>query len=169
MLINDSKILDTWTFTSNEWNNFVAIEKGNKKEDNIYFGIGILIICIPGLMLFRGTSFLIALIFSIPFALLLPLLRIKFSSSHLKNNSKGAIIKIYPEYLLINNKKIDLFGKRKWIMDMKIITTPSNLKLLEFTIEWFTHKGNTNDETRIPIPKDKEQKALELINFYRNR
>ncbi|MDC9723686.1 MAG: hypothetical protein PSN34_13070 [Urechidicola sp.] len=166
-MINSSKILDTWLFTSNEWNDFVSIEKENKKEDNIYLGIGILIICIPGLMLFRGTNFLTALAFSVPFALLLPFLRIKFSSPHLKNNSRGTIIKIYPNYLLINTKKIELFGKRKWIMDMKIITTPSNQKLLEFTIEWMTSKGNTNDETRIPIPKDKEQKALEIIEFYK--
>ncbi len=167
-MINDSNILDTWTFTSKEWNNFVNIEKGNKKEDNIYFGIGILILCIPGLMLFRNASFLIALIFSIPFAILLPFLRIRFSSTHLKSNSKGAVIEIYPKYLLINSKKINLFGKRKWIVDIKIVNTSSNLKLLEFTIEWFTHKGNTNDETRIPIPKGKEEKALELIQFYRN-
>lgn len=164
----EGKILDTWTFTSNEWNDFVTIEKENKKEDNIYFGIGILLICTPGLMFFRDTTFLMALAFSVPFALLLPFLRIKFSSPHLKNNSRGTIIKIYPDYLLINNKKIDLFGKRKWIMNMKIISTPTNLKLLEFTIEWMTNKGNTNDETRIPIPKDKEQKAIELIEFYRN-
>lgn len=163
-----NSILDTWTFTTNEWNDFVAIEKGNKKEDNIYFGVGILLICTPGLMFFRDTTFLMALAFSVPFALLLPFLRIKFSSPHLKNNSRGTIIKIYPNYLLINNKKIDLFGKRKWIMDMKIISTTSNLKLLEFTIEWITNKGNTNDETRIPIPKDKEQKALEIIEFYKN-
>ena len=165
---DNSKILDTWTFTSTEWDDFVTIEKGNKKEDNIYFGVGILILCVPGLMFLRNTSFLMALSFSIPFALLLPLLRIKFSSPHLKGNTGVTIIKIYPNYLLINTKKIELFGKRKWIKDMKIISTPSGLKLLEFTIEWFTHKGNTNDETRIPIPKDKEQKALELIEFYRN-
>ena len=167
-MINSSKILDTWTFTSNEWNDYVAIEKGNKKEDNIYLGIGILLICTPGLMLFRGTSFFMALAFAIPFALLLPLLRIKFSSPHLKVHSGGTIIKIYPNYLLINTKKIDLYSKRKWIKDMKIITTISDYKLLEFTIEWWTSKGNTNDETRIPIPKGKEQKALDLIDFYKN-
>ena len=50
---------------------------------------------------------------------------------------------------------------------MKIIETPEEFKLLEFTIEWNTRNGNTNDETRIPIPLDKEQKAKELIAFYR--
>lgn len=39
--------------------------------------------------------------------------------------------------------------------------------ILEFSIEWSTRKGNTNDETRMPIPKDKELKALKLIEFYR--
>jgi hypothetical protein len=162
-----NQILDTWIFPSEVWNKFVKIEKGNKKEDNIYFGIGIIVLCTPGLMLLRGTSFLTAFIFALPLAFLLPWLRMKFMNSHLKNISKESVVKIYPDYLIINNKKIDLYGKKKWLKNMKIIETPEEFKLLEFTIEWNTRNGNTNDETRIPIPLDKEQKAKELIAFYR--
>lgn len=162
-----NNILDTWTFQSQDWKKFVAIEKKNKKEDNIYFAIGILVLCTPGLMIFRNTSFLTALLFSIPLALLIPWLRQQFSNPHLKNHNGESIVKIYPNYLLINSKKIDLYGKRKWLKDMRVIETTDNFKLLEFTIEWNTRNGNTNDETRIPIPNGKEGKALELIEFYR--
>ena len=51
---------------------------------------------------------------------------------------------------------------------MRIIESEADFKLLEFTIEWNTRNGNTNDETRIPIPLDKEKKAKELIEFYRH-
>lgn len=159
--------LDTWTFSSDMWNRYVAIEKRNKKEDNFYLGIGILVLCTPGLMLLRNTSFLTALMFAVPLAFLLPWLRMQFGNPHLKSVSTESIVEIYPDYLIINNKKIDLYGKRKWLKDMKIIETNNAFKLLEFTIEWNTRKGNTNDETRIPIPKGKELKALELIEFYR--
>lgn len=37
------------------------------------------------------------------------------------------------------------------------------MHLLEFTIEWITRKGPTNDEYRIPIPKDKMEEAEQLI------
>ena len=33
-----------WQYSQEDWNNFVAIEKANKKEDNIFMAIGILII-----------------------------------------------------------------------------------------------------------------------------
>lgn len=168
MQLELNKTLDTWTFPSHLWNTFVSIEKKNKKEDNIYFGIGILLLCTPFLMFFRSTSFLTALLFTVPLALLLPWLRMLFSNPHLKNRNKESTVKIYPEYLLINNKRIDLYGEEKWIKDMKIIETSSHFKLLEFTIEWRTRKGNTNDETRIPIPLNKEEKAKELIEFYRH-
>ncbi|PHR71393.1 MAG: hypothetical protein COA67_06730 [Lutibacter sp.] len=167
MFLEQSNILDTWSFTAGEWNRFVAIEKRIKREDNIYFGIGILVLCTPGLMILRSTSFLTALLFSAPLALLIPWLRMKFSNPHLKDASKESIIEIYHEHLTINSKKIDLYGKKKWLKDMKIIETNDNFKLLEFTVEWKTRNGNTNDETRIPIPKGKELKALELIEFYR--
>lgn len=167
MQLQLNKILDTWTFSNETWKKFIVIEKANKKEDNIYFGIGILVLCTPGLMLMRSTSFFTALLFSIPLALLIPWLRQLFSNPHLKSHTGESIVKIYPDYLIINNKKIDLYGKNKWLKDMKIIETSENFKLLEFTIEWSTRNGNTNDETRIPIPTNKIEKAKELIEFYR--
>jgi len=168
MKLNSNNLLDTWSFSSEEWNKFVAVEKRNKREDNIYFGIGIVVLCTLGLMLLRNTSFLTALLFAVPLALLIPWLRMQFGNPHLKEVTTESIVKIYPDYLIINNKKIDLYGKRKWLKDMKIIESKNGMKLLEFTIEWNTRKGNTNDETRIPIPNGKEEKAKELIGFYRN-
>lgn len=163
-----NQILETWTFSNEQWKKFVKIEKKNKKEDNIYFAIGILILCTPMLMVLRGTNFITALLFTSPLAILIPWLRQKFGNPHLKEHKGESTVKIFPEYLIVNNKKIDLYGNRKWIKDMRIIETSENFKLLEFTIEWSTRKGNTNDETRIPIPKNKEQRAKELIEFYRN-
>lgn len=163
-----NQILDTWTFSNEQWQKFINIEKKNKREDNIYFGIGILILSTPMLMILRDTNFMTSLLFTAPLAILIPWLRQQFGNPHLKNHIGESIVKIYPDYLIINDKKIDLYGKRKWIKNMKIIETTSDFKLLEFTIEWNTRKGNTNDETRIPIPKNKEQKAKELIEFYRN-
>jgi len=34
---NNSNILTTWNYSKSEWNSYVAIEKANKKEDNIFF------------------------------------------------------------------------------------------------------------------------------------
>ena len=78
----NTEVLSHWKYTSKQWDKFVTIEKGNKKEDNIYFGIGIVILATITLMLFRRTSFFTALLFAVPFAILIPFLRMKFSYKH---------------------------------------------------------------------------------------
>ncbi len=163
-----SKLLANWTYTPSEWNSYVKITKKLKLEDHIYFGFGILILCTPGLMWIKGTSFFTAILFSAPLALLIPWLRFRFGSPHLKSTKTASYIKIHTNFLNINGQKIPLEGPKKWVKNIKIIEHKEWF-LLEFDIAWNTHKGTTNDETRIPIPPSKLQKALELIDTFKNR
>ncbi|WP_457609713.1 hypothetical protein [Lutibacter sp.] len=158
--------LDTWSYSPLQWNLYVKIAKKQKLEDNFYFGVGILILGIPGLMLLKGTSFLLSSVIVIPLALLLPLLRIIFGSPHLKTKQSKATIKIYPNYLDINGRIIYLITKNKWLKNVQIININYSLLLLEFNIAWQTRKGVTNDETRIPIPPDKINEAKKIIAYY---
>lgn len=50
---------------------------------------------------------------------------------------------------------------------MMITPAKKGLQMLEIEIAWHTRKGNTFDETRVPIPTDKLEKAKELIEYYR--
>lgn len=160
--------LAEWHYTEGEWNEFVTIEKANKKEDNIYFGIGILVLSTIGLMIFRNTSFLTALTFAIPFSILIPYLRMRFSYNHLKYNVKKPFVKIYENYILINNHKIEVSSTKKRIKGLKIIKAKNNLQLLEIDIQWITRKGPTNDEFRVLIPNNKISEAEKLVNqFYK--
>lgn len=157
-----------WHYTEKEWNEFVAIEKANKKEDNIYFGIGILVLSTIGLMIFRNTSFLTALTFAIPFSILIPYLRMKFSYKHLKQNVKKPFVRIYEDHMQINQHKIEVSSSKKRIKSLKIITAKNNTQLLEVDVQWVTRKGPTNDEFRILIPKDKINEARIIVNqFYK--
>ena len=161
-----SRLLAEWNYTKNQWNEFVDIEKSNKKEDNIYFAIGILILCTIGLMLLRNTSFITAFLFSVPFAILIPVLRMKFSYQHLKKNVANPTVKIYDDYLLINDKKVELSSDKKRVRSIKIIPQKNNSNFLEFDVQWITRKGPTNDEFRILIPKEKEQEAQQLLHQF---
>ena len=156
-------LLAEWHYSEKEWNEFVTIEKANKKEDNIYFGIGILILGTVGLIILRQTSFLGGLVFAIPLAILIPFLRFKFSYLHLRKHVKNPVVKIFADHLEINNHKIDLSGKRKRLKNLQIIDAKNNKKLLEFDIQWITAKGPTNDEFRILIPSDKINEAEHLV------
>lgn len=166
MKLIDFNLLAEWNYSKKEWDEFVTIEKANKKEDNIYFGIGILILGTIGLMLLRQTSFLGGLIFAIPLAILIPWLRMKFSYKHLKKGVKNPFVKFYSDHLLINGHKIDLSGNIRRIKSLKIIDTKNNRKMLEFDVQWMTRKGPTNDEFRVLIPTDKIAEAEDLISKF---
>ena len=163
---NSKDYLDTWTFSSEEWNSFIKEAKLLKKEDNIYMAIATLIVGIPFLMLSRKITFFMTLFFVIPFAIIVPWVRNKMSTSHLKPIKNKAIIKFYTQYITINKRRIDLYADKKWIKNMKIIDGKNGLKLLEIEIAWSTRKGDTFDEIRVPIPTDKLERAEALIEYY---
>lgn len=151
-----------------EWNLFVETETALKKEDNIFMAIAFLIIGIPVLMMKRNTSFFTACLYVIPFAIFIPWLRFKIVMSHIKSNQKNVLVHFHPNYIIINDKKIELFSENRWIKNMEIVDCKNVVKLLEIDIAWSTRKGNIFDELRIPIPLDKLAKAEMLIEFYRN-
>ncbi|GGG91124.1 hypothetical protein GCM10011416_04600 [Polaribacter pacificus] len=159
----EEKLLIHWKYTDKEWENYVEKEKSNKVEDNIYMGIAIFVFGTIVLMLSRDTSLLTGLFFSIPFAILIPFLRIKLSYRHLKKGVKNPEIKVFTNSLLINNHKIVLFADKRHVRQLSIVDTEDNLQLLEFDVEWSTRNGPTNDEFRIPIPIDKMEEAQNFV------
>ena len=164
--------LDTiaeWNYSQEEWNAFVRIERSNKKEDSIYFGIGIVIIGTLGVMFLRDTSFWTALAFSVPLAILIPFLRMTFSYKHLKKGISNAKVQFFSDFIRVNDHKIELLSSQKRIKSIKIIDTKDPTKhLLEFDVEWITRKGPTNDEFRFLIPNGKMGEAERILNAYSN-
>ena len=158
-----------WKYSQEEWNEFVQIERSNKKEDSIYFGIGIVILGTLGLMFLRDTSFLTGLAFSVPLAILIPFLRMTFSYKHLKKGIANPSVQFFSDSIKVNGHKIDLISAHKRIKSIKIIDVKKSAKrLLEFDVEWVTRKGPTNDEFRFLIPKDKMEEAERMIETYSN-
>lgn len=158
-----SNLIAHFTYTQSFWNDYVAIEKKNKKEDNYYFAFAIAIICTGGLMFLRDATFLVALAFSIPFAIGIPLLRQKLNYKYLRKNVPNPEVKIYDKFLKINTHTIEFRNDQRRLKDLKIIEASNGMHLLEFDIRWITRKGPTNDEYRIPIPDDKLTEAEQII------
>jgi hypothetical protein len=159
--------LTTWTYTQEEWNEFVQIETSHKKEDSIYLGIGIVILGTIGLMFFRGTSFLTGLLFTIPIAILIPVLRMKFSYKHLKKGIESPTVTFFYHHIKVNYHTIELTSSKKRVKSVKIIDIQSNgRQLLEFDVQWMTGKGPTNDEFRFLIPEGKYEEARKMISNY---
>ena len=158
-----ANLLAHWTYSTSEWNNYVTIEKKNKKEDNFYFGCGIVILCTIGLMAFRNTTFLIGLAFAFPFAILLPWLRMKFSYPYLKKNISNPEVKIFDKFLKINQHTIEFKNDQRRLKNIQLIEASDESKLLEFDVQWLTRKGPTNDEFRVLIPSNKLEEVEIII------
>ena len=90
--------LDSWTFSAKDWNLFTKEATSLKKEDNIYMAIATILIGIPILMISRNTTFLISLLFVVPFAILIPWIRYVLAVKYLKLASNTSIIEFYSEY-----------------------------------------------------------------------
>lgn len=158
-----------WSYSAEEWNEFVSIERSNKKEDSIYFGIGIVILGTIGLMFFRGVSVFTGILFSTPLAILIPLLRMKFSYRHLKKGIPNPRVQFFSDHILINSHKIELISSIKRIKSIKIVDIKNSEKqLLEFDVQWITRKGPTNDEFRFLIPENKFDEAEKMRQSYSN-
>lgn len=162
----NSTLLAEWNFSAKTWNDFVSIEKKNKREDNIYFGIGIAILGTLALMYLRDASLLHSLLVSIPLAILIPLLRYKLTYKHLKKRKNTSNLKIFTSGLVVNNKTISFIENNRFLKAVTILKK-GNFSLIEFDISWKTRNGYTNDEFRLPIPNDKLEEANAIVNkFY---
>ena len=76
-----------WIYSTQEWNEFVEVAKAKKKEDNFYFGLGIVTLGTIGLMILRDTGFLIAVAFPAPIVWLdfnSPVKKLSFTASELE-------------------------------------------------------------------------------------
>jgi hypothetical protein len=162
-----SDVIRKWSYSTEEWNEFVQIERSNKKEDSLYFGIGIVILGTLGLIFFRNTSLWTGLLFSIPFAILIPILRMTFSYTHLKRGISDPSVAFHPDFIEVNGKKIELISSTKRIKSIKIIDVKNSTRqFLEFDIQWITRKGPTHDEFRFLIPKDRMEEVQHIIHSY---
>lgn len=160
-----NNLLAHFRYSTLFWNTYVTTERKNKKEDNFYFGVAITLVCTLGLMFFRNTTFLVALVFAFPFAILIPWLRQKISYKYLEKNISNPEVKIYDTFLRINQHTIEFKNDQRRLKNIKIIETANHLYLLEFDIQWLTRKGPTNDEYRIPIPPEKLDEAQKIISI----
>jgi len=159
----ENSLLVRWRYDTDLWYRFskVQVQAEQKKIDNLIFGLLILVFV-------KRAPFFIAFIFTLPFAILFPLVRFKKSQKYFKQKIQNLEIKIYTNYLGINGIKKQLISKKYWLLSVKTELI-SGLDILCFDIAWVAHKGRTHDEFRIPIPTTTVAKAKEIIDFFKNK
>jgi len=164
----ENSLLAHWRYNTVLWQRFSSVQAKQKKIENIIFSLVILVFGMLILMLVKRAPFFIALIFTLPFAILFPLVRFKKSQKYFKQKTQNPEIKIYTNHLEINGVKKQLVSKKYWLLDVN--TKPiGGLDVLCFDVAWSANKGRSNDEFRIPIPPKAVVKAKEIVDFFKNK
>lgn len=98
------EVLAHWTFTTEEWKQFMTLEKHRRLESSIYEGIGIVILGTIVIILLRGGGFFIALSVSGVMAGIIALLRYSLNMNSFGSMLPKNEVTITKQSVLINDK-----------------------------------------------------------------
>ncbi len=161
------EVLAHWTFTAEEWKQFMALEKRTRLESSIYEGIGIVILGTIVIMLAREAVFWIALSVSTVIAVIIAFLRYSLNMKSYGPMLGKNEVTITKQSILINDKLNPYRSDTIWLDKLEFKAGAPDV--LEFTLAWHNRrKQKVTDEKRVPIPKEKIEEAKQLIPIILN-
>ncbi|NUM32551.1 MAG: hypothetical protein HUU47_09550 [Bacteroidetes bacterium] len=158
-------IIANWHYTIPEWKKMTKEERVRRTKEGIWLSIFIGAAGTLVLMWSRDANLGIALFISFFIGILISVLKIVISSNEMKMTKNNNII-FTTNALIIN-------GKFKTINDVDV-----NLEYLkfvkhelgnfiEFSLQWATRRGPTNDQFRILIPEKYKDEAKQIFEYYK--
>ncbi len=157
-------VIAHWQYTLAEWKKMKKVETTRRRKEGIWVTIGIGILGGLALRFSRDASFLSSFMISFSVGILLSWLKIKFSNDMFSIRANNTIT-FTSKALLINNSFKIIRDSQFHLEYVKPIEI-ENDKYLEFSLQWQTRGGATNDQFRIYAPPHYEQEIPKILNFY---
>lgn len=161
-------LLAHWNYTSAEWKEFTKKEFSFRLREALV--VWVLIVGLGTWLLagYRDMGHLAAFITSLCTGGLITLIRFIIAYNARKaNSSKPGDVVISAKSILINGKYHILNDENKTLYKLELLKD-ENPQILEFSVEWNTRKGNTNEQVRVPVPADKLTEAGKLVEVFNN-
>jgi hypothetical protein len=161
-------LLAHWNYTSEEWKEFTKKELSFRIREALIVwllitGLGTWLIA--G---YRDMGHLAAFITSLSVGGLFTLIRLIIAYNARKANlSKPGDVIISAKSILINGKYHILNDENKTLYELELLKDQTP-QILEFSVQWNTRSGMTNEQIRIPIPADKSTEAAQLVGVFYN-
>ncbi|MFM9944993.1 MAG: hypothetical protein ACKVQB_07135 [Bacteroidia bacterium] len=157
-------IIATWNYTKDEWKLMIKKETTRRLKEGIW--VTLLIGLLGGWILRRseGITFLTGFIISLAVGIIVSLLKVLLSNNLFNLRKRNSII-ITTNALIIN-------GKFKTVSDMDIhleYVKPVKINednFIEFSLQWMTRRGVTNDQMRIYVPRIYEKDIQKILDYY---
>ncbi|MCX6189679.1 MAG: hypothetical protein NTW54_08790 [Bacteroidetes bacterium] len=159
-----SDVIAHWEYTPTEWKKMKKVETTRRRKEGIWVTIGIGILGGLAIRFSRDASFLSSFMISFSVGILLSWLKIKFSNDMFSIRANNTIT-FTSKALLINNSFKIIRDSQFHLEYVKPIEI-ENDKYLEFSLQWQTRGGATNDQFRIYAPPHYEQEIPKILNFY---
>ena len=161
-------LLAHWSYDTEEWNTFTKKEFGFRIREALIVWLLIAGLGTWLLASYRDMGHLAAFITSLSTGGLLTLIRFIIAYNARKaNSSKPGDVVISSKSILINGKYHILNDENKTLYKLELLKDETP-QILEFSVEWNTRKGTTNEQVRIPIPADKSTEAAKLVEVFNN-
>lgn len=157
-------IIATWNYTKDEWKLMTKEETTRRLKEGIWVSLGIGLLGGWVLMTYRDATFLTGFLVSLSVGIIISLLKVLLSNN-LFNIRKNNSIIITTNALIVN-------GKFKTLNDIDIhLEYVKSLKIkddnfIEFSLQWQTRGGMTNDQLRIYVPKLYENEIQKVLDYY---
>jgi competence protein ComGF len=156
-----------WTYTDQEWKMMNRDERKRRIREGIW--VSLLLAFIGGFVLrsSRDTSYWFGFFFSLGIGILISFLKVVLSSNLFSPQGINTIV-FTTNALLINGKFKTIQDNLIHLQYLKPVKE-LNHQYLEFSIDWQTRNGITNDQLRIYVPEKYHEEMQGIIDYYRNK
>ena len=141
--------------------NFIELKEG------IWVSLGIGLLGGWVLSLARGATFLIGFMVSLGVGIFLSIMKVLLSNNLFKMSFNNTII-ITTNALIVNGKFKTLHDNDFRLQYVKPVKIKAD-NFIEFSLEWLTRRGATNDQFRIYVPKQYEHEIKKVLDYYESK
>jgi hypothetical protein len=165
-LSNPVNILARWSYSKEEWQQFLKWEKKERKTNSL---VEAAVLAVLGIIVLRNleeTSWTIAIGVSVFIGTIYWIGKYFLSMGSIGRSANAEVI--------ITNRSVIINGKVNTFIDGQYSLKEVKLKedaspaIIEFIYTWQTRNPNlpSQDEIRIPVPKNKLPEAIELVKRF---
>ena len=152
-------VMAHWTYEPAEWEAYNEREVRYRTSEALWLAVGITIVGTL-LMGWSEGQWWLGLGLSAAVGALFGGIRLAVArSAHARNRAAGyGEVIIGPDAVLMNGRYHTLHDGRIWLGGVRCLDG-EHPPILEFTVEWKTRGGITNEQVRVPVPRGREDEA----------
>lgn len=157
-------IIAHWHYSLEEWLFMTSSEVRRRLKEGIW--VSLFIGAIGGFILykFRGANFFFGCLFALAIGALVSWLKISVAKGEFRRRKENEII-FTTNALLINGVFKTIQSNDIQLEYVKKVESGIHT-FLEFSLQWMTRKGVTNDQIRILVPQKYQNEIGQILDYY---